>query len=226
MKRTVLLCRHGNTFNSGDKVVMVGAREDLPLTEYGREQAGALGSVVERIIKERGSSVSTILAGPLSRTFEFASIVARVAQISAPIKIDDRLKELDYGEWGGLSDDEIVSLSGQSVLRQWQEHGIRPSDVQFMPPAEQVEAEVRSLLQELSIGDEIAVVVTSNGRLREFARVLSEGRESGAKVKTGCVCVIEWNDTAWSVLGWNLDPRDLEKVLVKKPIPNSDSNSR
>ena len=46
MKRLVILCRHGNTFNAGEKVFMVGAQEDLPLTEHGCRQATQLGEAI------------------------------------------------------------------------------------------------------------------------------------------------------------------------------------
>ena len=50
----LLLARHGNTFNKGDKIVWVGARTDLPLTAKGREQALALGQALAP--SPRGSS--------------------------------------------------------------------------------------------------------------------------------------------------------------------------
>ena len=34
-----ILARHGNTFNTGDKIVWVGRTEDFPLTQTGEEQA-------------------------------------------------------------------------------------------------------------------------------------------------------------------------------------------
>ena len=45
----LLLARHGNTFDKGDKVVWVGARTDLPLTAKGREQARALGAGADAV---------------------------------------------------------------------------------------------------------------------------------------------------------------------------------
>ena len=40
---TLVIARHGNTFESGETPRRVGARTDLPLTEKGRQQAQAIG---------------------------------------------------------------------------------------------------------------------------------------------------------------------------------------
>ena len=71
----LLLARHGNTFEAGDKVVWVGARTDLPLTAKGREQAAALGEGL-RPVK---SVIKHIVSGPLNRTREHAAIAAQRA---------------------------------------------------------------------------------------------------------------------------------------------------
>ena len=39
---TLIIARHGNTFDKGDIPTRVGARTDLPLVEKGRAQAKAL----------------------------------------------------------------------------------------------------------------------------------------------------------------------------------------
>jgi broad specificity phosphatase PhoE len=105
MKPLVILCRHGNTFERGDKVVMVGAREDLPLTARGVEQAQELAEV----LAARNIVPSRIIAGPLQRTRVFAENVQVVTKSSAVIEIDSRLIEFDYGAWSGLSNEEIVA---------------------------------------------------------------------------------------------------------------------
>ena len=45
----LLLARHGNTFEKGDKVVWVGARTDIPLTAKGRDQAAALAAGLQPV---------------------------------------------------------------------------------------------------------------------------------------------------------------------------------
>lgn len=203
MRCILILCRHGNTFNPGDKVVMVGAKQDLPLTPSGKAQAVAVGQA----LKQRALLPQRIIAGPLKRTREFAAIVSELVGDATAIAIDERLTEIDYGAWGGLSDDEIRQQWGNEPLERWQAQAIRPEGVTFTPAAAVLESEARGVLRECATFDEVALIVTSNGRLREFARVLDI---SPKKVKTGHLCVLERSSMGdWKVLCWDCAPEAL-----------------
>ena len=76
----LLLARHGNTFNKGDKVVWVGARTDLPLTAKGREQAQALGQALTPF----GPRIKRVISGPLLRTREHAGILCEALKTPSP----------------------------------------------------------------------------------------------------------------------------------------------
>lgn len=218
MKSVVILCRHGNTFAKGDKVVMVGAKEDLPLTDDGLRQAAEVGAALRRI----SSRINRIISGPLQRTRVFADTVKQSSGASAPISIDERLTELDYGQWSGLSNDEIVALSGEDTLRQWQDRGVRPRGVKFLPGAETVVQELTSLLRELENQVGVSVVVSSNGRLREFRRLIESGAEGtlgDGKVRTGGSCVLVSSESGWKIVVWNCDPKSLETSLAQMKWP-------
>ena len=148
MRRLVLLCRHGNTFDTGEKVVMVGANQDLSLTAFGREQAERVG----RVLGNASISVERVVTGPLRRTREYSGILVSTAHIAAPIVIDPRLLEIDYGDWGGLSDEEIARISGEEALRRWHQDSIRPHDVLFTPSEEALRQECTSFLHDLESG--------------------------------------------------------------------------
>jgi broad specificity phosphatase PhoE len=214
MKSVVILCRHGNTFAKGEKVVMVGAKEDLPLTDEGLRQAADVGEALRGV----ASQIARIISGPLQRTRVFADIVRQSSGASAPISIDERLIELDYGSWSGLSNEEIAAFSGEEALRQWQENGVRSPKVRFHPSAEAVAQELTSLLCELENQPGVSVVVSSNGRLREFRRLVES--KSGAipgdgKVRTGGSCVLVSSNGDWKILAWNSDPKGLEVSLAE-----------
>lgn len=208
MRRLVVLCRHGNTFNAGEKVVMVGAGQDLALTVVGKAQAASVGQALKQV----GLIPQRVVAGPLRRTREFADIVSELVGGSLNVTIDNRLTELDYGAWGGLSDEEIRQQWGDESLRRWQSEGVRPTGVAFAPSEEQLEHEVRDILRELSILEGITLVVTSNGRLRECARILSG---APSKVRTGHLCVLELLPSgSWNVVCWDCGPGQLPNGLI------------
>jgi len=210
MRSVVILCRHGNTFEKGDKVVMVGAREDLPLTSHGLEQARAVGVafVSSKVTPAR------ILSGPLQRTKVFAEQVRSEIGASAPVEIDERLIEFDYGAWSGLSNEEIAALSGQSALDAWQERSERPNGITFVPSTEQARTEAAALMNELAKDEGVCLVVTSNGRLREFGQLLNAASSVPSyKVKTGHACLLLREGPKWRILGWDVDPERLKNLL-------------
>lgn len=210
MKQLLILCRHGNTFEDGQKVVMVGAKEDLPLTEKGRSQAAAVGEVFKR----HALALQAIYTGPLKRTRESAhSIAAIAAQELQPI-VEPRLTELEYGEWGGLSDNQIAARWGAQVLEDWHIRGIRPRAVTFTPSEDQLERDARAMLDDFAGLQGLTLVVTSNGRLRQFGRVISNDTSRSWKVGTGRTCVIERSGGRWSIVGWDCTPEQLEKILL------------
>ena len=203
MRRTLLLCRHGNTFNPGEKVVMVGARQDLALTPVGKAQAAAMGQALVR----RGLIPEQIISGPLQRTLEFAQIISELVGAARPVNVDPRLTELDYGAWGGLSDDEIGTQWGAESLRRWQIEGRRPDGVTFSPSEQVLEAEARALLSDCALFEGVTLVVTSNGRLRELSRIISG---SPSKVRTGHASVLAPDEHGiWQILRWDCAPENL-----------------
>lgn len=95
---TVLLTRHGHTDKSEPEQYL-GQRIHASLTERGRRDAEALALRLE------GISVDRIIASPLGRAIETAQILA--AGLNSSVEVDERLTELDYGAWEGLTVQEI-----------------------------------------------------------------------------------------------------------------------
>ena len=182
---------------------MVGARQDLALTPVGKAQAAAVGQSLVRLELIPGQ----IITGPLQRTREFAEIISELVGTAHAVKVDPRLTELDYGAWGGLSDDEIGKQWGPEALQLWQADAIRPQGVTFLPSEQELEKEVRALLAECALLEGVTLVVTSNGRLRELSRIVSG---SPSKVRTGHVSVLTLGEQgAWQILRWDCAPETL-----------------
>jgi probable phosphoglycerate mutase len=89
----VVLVRHGETEWSRDG--RHTGRTDVPLTERGEEQAGAVGEAL------RGRPFSLVLSSPLQRALE----TARLAGFSPETR--EELREWDYGEYEGRTTAEI-----------------------------------------------------------------------------------------------------------------------
>lgn len=91
---TLFVLRHGETAWSLAR--RHTGRSDIPLTEHGREQAVAAGSLVRRL---HGNETpwSLALTSPLRR----AADTARLAGLDAAP--DDRLREWNYGDYDGVT---------------------------------------------------------------------------------------------------------------------------
>ena len=96
----LLLARHGNTFNKGDKVVWVGARTDLPLTAKGREQAQALGQALVPFAPQ----IKRVISGPLLRTREHAAILCEALKTPSPQPSPQGERERNCGPFRKLKD--------------------------------------------------------------------------------------------------------------------------
>jgi broad specificity phosphatase PhoE len=94
----VILVRHGQT--DWNKVERFRGRFDIPLNQTGLKQAEA---AAERIAA--GRRPGAILTSPLSRARQTADATARKTGL-AP-REDQGLVDIDYGEWQGLTPDEV-----------------------------------------------------------------------------------------------------------------------
>ncbi len=214
----LLLARHGNTFEAGGKVVWVGARTDLPLTEKGREQAAALGVGLQPV----ASRIKRIVSGPLRRTHEHASIAGCALGFESGIAVDERLREIDYGLWEAKSTDEIRALGGESELKAWNERGVWPPSPGWSPSDGTITANVAKLAHELAASLRVAdaaLLVTSNGILKFFLKLapgaFEEMASNGAlKVAPGNCCALAFEAGSWRILFWNHQPAsvDFERV--------------
>jgi probable phosphoglycerate mutase len=94
----VVLVRHGETewSRSGRHT----GRTDVPLTDVGRRQAGLLAARLE------GRRFAAVLTSPLSRAHE----TCRLAGLGAGAQTREELLEWDYGEYEGITTDEIRAV--------------------------------------------------------------------------------------------------------------------
>jgi probable phosphoglycerate mutase len=209
----LVLIRHGNTFGPDDKVVWVGARTDLPLVEKGRAQGAAMGAV----LLAAKVKVASIRCGPLLRTREAAAIIAESAGFPAEeITVDERLREIDYGRWEGLSADEVRARYGEAELMDWEERGVRPRDAGWSPPEETIAGNARAVLATPGYRrrtGEAHLVVSSNGILRYFGAALFGEAPQEFKMKTGNCALVPADQARAERRHWNLKPEEAAEPL-------------
>lgn len=94
----IYLIRHGQT--PWNKENRIQGHEDTSLTEIGKEQAKKLAN---RLLNK---DIKVIYSSDLKRAYETGKIISEI--IKAPIYADERLRELDMGDWCGKLTEEIT----------------------------------------------------------------------------------------------------------------------
>jgi probable phosphoglycerate mutase len=211
----LILARHGNTFGPGDTPVWVGANEDLPLVERGLEQSREIGQA----LRQAGVIPDRVIAGPLKRTRIGAELAAEQCGYSGEIEIDHRLKEIDFGVWGGKSDAEIAERWGEAAIHDWRERSIPPAGAGWTPSPDQLLANARAVLDSATRDrgeDAVVLILTSNGILRYFHTLLAGAGAAPeeAKVKTGHMGAARIDQDGVALLAWNIQPDAMGAALA------------
>jgi probable phosphoglycerate mutase len=97
-ERIIWLARHAPTEWTGTR--WTGARTDPPLSDAGREAAGALAAALAGLL----APGTVVLSSPSRRAIETARPIA--AGLGVGTEIDEDLRETDIGELDGLTFDE------------------------------------------------------------------------------------------------------------------------
>ena len=103
----LLLVRHGESeWNAAGRWQGWG---DPPLTDLGRQQAA-------RAAEALAGSVDHVATSDLARARQTADILASALGIG-DVDVDPDLRELDVGEWTGLTNDELVERFPDEIAR-------------------------------------------------------------------------------------------------------------
>ena len=104
---TIYLIRHGETDWNRDRRYQ--GQRDIPLNETGRAQAKRNGEALRALLPEISNAY--FVASPLGRARETMEIVRRALGLSPErYAIDDRIKELNYGHWEGMLQDDLPMI--------------------------------------------------------------------------------------------------------------------
>jgi broad specificity phosphatase PhoE len=104
--RSLTLVRHGQTESSKRKAY--SGRLDVPLTDRGHEQARRAAAQLA------GADIDAVYTSPLVRARDTAAAIA--AATGAPLTIEPRLIEVDYGAFEGLDRVDAVERFGSAFV--------------------------------------------------------------------------------------------------------------
>ncbi|MFL0196204.1 histidine phosphatase family protein [Clostridium sp. WILCCON 0269] len=195
------LVRHGETIWNIERK-MQGGMKDSPLTEKGIEQANLLKNRVQDI------NFDIIYSSPLERAVKTSRIVA--AQRNIPIIKDDRLMEIDIGEWGGLTKEQAREKNPEQLDNFWTNPKIYVPDTG--ESFAQVKTRVVSLIKEIISryeGKSILIVTHTvvlrimmayfeNRPLDELweGSYIHQASLSEVEIESGCYNILLYGDTS------------------------------
>ena len=109
MPTTIVLVRHGETDWNRERRFQGHA--DTPLNDAGRGQARELADAL------RGEELAAVYTSPLRRASETAEIVA--AHLGLEARLLEGLREIDVGDWQGLTVDEVKERYPEGADVRW-----------------------------------------------------------------------------------------------------------
>jgi broad specificity phosphatase PhoE len=157
--RQILLVRHGET-NGASSIRYFGST-DIELSEQGRAHMAQVGA---QLATRR---VDLWLASNLRRSWAAAGIVSR----GAPVRMDPDLREIHFGEWEGLTREEIQARDPVR-FQDWQA-GAEGFEYPGGEPRAAFRARVGRALERIQAsGAPNVAAVLHKGVIREIARQL------------------------------------------------------
>ncbi|MFD2345721.1 hypothetical protein GHK62_13600 [Sinorhizobium terangae] len=215
----IIFSRHGNTFPASMKAKWIGGEADPPLVLEGERQAGQLGTA----LRSARCIPSATFCSPLQRTRTYAEIALAISGARRPTVPDLRLSEIDYGNWEGLSNIEVVRRFGAREFFDWYRRSIWPMSNWKTERSVYFDA-IDSFLGELkrSYGPtETILVVTAHGPLKCIGwRLMGKFGNLPvaqlARVDTGNICELEMGNDFLQPVTWNEPPGVLRPPVQPK----------
>ena len=186
----IYVARHGET--DWNREGRYQGRQESDLTETGRRQARAFAASLH------GRPIDAVISSSLRRCRQSAEPLAD--SLSQPVRVDDRLIEIDHGTWEGHLRGEIAVRDAERFMA-WQHE---PQTVTFVggeSPAD-VRERWRAFASALSGYDEVAVV--THDVLVRIAILDATGRDVDRlwepRVMNGGYARFESRGGRWSLL--------------------------
>ena len=197
MVTRITLVRHGETAWNADGRWQGHAH--VPLNPAGRRQAELLAEH----LAESGTRFHCVVSSDSVRASETGATVA--SKLGIPLELDPRLRELDIGEWQGLTADEVRRWDPQRYLEIEHDPYHRPR-----PGGEsgaQSGARAALCLEELAAraGGTHCVAVSHGGTIRNLLQHLGLGRADRVVVGNTSLSVFVHEVGADGLPRWSLE---------------------
>lgn len=134
---TLIHVRHGQTdWNVAGRLQ---GQLDIPMNDHGRAQAARNGRALAGYLSHNGPPAAALhaVSSPLGRSVETMTIVQTMLGLPDAVPRDDRLKEVDFGEWSGHTYDELASAGQRELVERR-----RRDKWSFRPPGGETYAEL------------------------------------------------------------------------------------
>jgi len=203
---TLIIARHGNTFEAHETPTRVGARTDLPLTAKGEEQARAIG----QHLKQNALLPDVVYTSHLQRTIQTARLAIKESGLSNPTYALDIFNEIDYGPDENKPEPKVLARIGAEALKNWDDHGIVPEGWHADP--QDIIQNWKNFADHIRQHDdnETILVVTSNGIARFAPHITGdfEGFKAAhpLKLSTGALSIFTYENGGWTLKAWNVRP--------------------
>jgi broad specificity phosphatase PhoE len=101
-KMELILIRHGES--EGNVKGLVYGHTDYPLTEKGMQQAHKIAEIIKRY------KINKVYTSPLVRAKAIAEAISQECNVS--LSLDDRLKEIHFGEYEDMRREQVIEKVG------------------------------------------------------------------------------------------------------------------
>ena len=171
LRAPLYFVRHGQTDWNAERRMQ--GLSDIPLNEIGRDQAAKNGETLKDALGE-AAATARFFTSPLSRARETCEIIReRIGLPNPRYGLDDRLVEIDLGDWNGKTRDEIEAETPGA----WEGQGahLRFAQAPNGERPDAVLARTTAFVSENLIDLRQPMVVVGHGASGRFLRALLRG---------------------------------------------------
>lgn len=190
------IVRHGET--EWNKVKRLQGQTDIPLAEEGIRLARETGNGMREL------PIDLVISSPLTRAVQTAKLLTQGRNV--PIKTDERMIEISFGEWEGESilDSDVLPSDFRKLFYEDPLHCMRaPGGETFEEVCKRTGAFYHSLLENPNYADKSILISTHGAASRCLLTQFYEDKDDiwrGGVPKNCAVTIVEVKDGVASVV--------------------------